>query len=639
MFSFVKMCRAQNAKDQMARGWIASGLLALMATFVLLHPYSGIRHDGILYLAQALYRLKPEVFAQDIFFKFGSQDSFTLFGKLYAKLIDNLGVGTANVLLILSAQLGFFGITAWWAKLLLPKQLNFAGLFAICITSNIYGGALVFGYAESFVTARPFAEILVLSGLACIYQGYKIVSMLLLVLSMVIHPLMGLPGILLWWLWLSRGDGRWFMLAGLLPLIFIPAWMGIPPFNQLLLFHDSEWRNILEEGAHLFISRWSPMDWAMMATDVFIICAVKRIAQGKLKFFLEVILWMLLIGMLLSAIGVDLMSNVLFTSLQLWRVHWLVHFFAVLVSPLVIWVMWQRGNLEKVVSLLLGYALLNRGLWTGALALPLIAVLWWVSVREYQKLSWVWPWIIGTLLLGAQLVLWQNNFNWDLKILALSSGQELPFWRIAGTALMKPPIGPLLLMAPILFAWWKFGRQRKWVQGIISATAVAVMIMGWDQRGAWAKMMEQFPIGSHPFSTIVSPSQDVYWRNNPLAPWLLMGRRSYYSGEQSAGQLFNRATAIELARRRKVMGIFELQETICGMLNKLNEDDSSCEPDIEAMRNACEMDPSLGYLVSNYDLEAEWIKSWQPIINDQPYGKPFYLFSCQRLKQEAVSKK
>jgi hypothetical protein len=638
MFSSLKMNHAQTKKDLRFSGWSVSGVLVLTVIFVLTHPYSGIRHDGILYFAQALYRIKPEIFAQDIFFKFGSQESFTVFGRIYAQLIISLGVGAANILLILIAQLGFLSAAIWWIKLLLPRRLGFAGLFAICIASSIYGGAHVFGYAEPFVTARPFAEIFVLIGLASLYQGHKGIAFLLLLLSMAIHPLIGLPGMLLWWFWLIRHNRRWLILVILAPLIFIPAALGVQPFNQLLQFHDAEWRTILEEGAHLFVSRWSPLDWAMMATDVFFICAANKFANEKRRIFLQTVLYVLLAGMLLSVIGVDLLSNVLFTSLQLWRAHWLVHFFAVLVSPLVIWTMWQRGNLGKVVALLLGYALLNRGLWTGLFALPLAAALWGSLSRGHQKLEARWPWIIGVLLLGAQLTMWQNNFHWDLSVIALSSGSDLPIWNTAAAIILKPPIGPLLLVAPLFLLWWKFGLQRRWVQGLVSIVAVTIMIMGWDQRGAWAKMMEQFPMGEHPFSDVVSPTQDVYWRNNPLAPWLLMGRRSYYSGEQSAGQLFNRPTAVELTKRRKVMGIFEFQEIICGMMNKLNNDDSSCEPDIEAMRNACEVDSALGYIVSTYNINEEWIKSWQPTIDGQPYGKKFYLFSCQRLKHVAVSK-
>jgi len=48
------MTRAQSA---------GTLLVAAAAIWALAHPYEGIRHDGALYLAQALLHLRPEVFA------------------------------------------------------------------------------------------------------------------------------------------------------------------------------------------------------------------------------------------------------------------------------------------------------------------------------------------------------------------------------------------------------------------------------------------------------------------------------------------------------------------------------------------------------------------------------------------------
>ena len=45
--------------------------------FAWVHPYNGIRHDGMLYVAQALKHVDPVIFNGDLFFKFGSQDSFS----------------------------------------------------------------------------------------------------------------------------------------------------------------------------------------------------------------------------------------------------------------------------------------------------------------------------------------------------------------------------------------------------------------------------------------------------------------------------------------------------------------------------------------------------------------------------------
>ena len=50
-------------------GCIAWAALVL-GTFILMHPYPGIVHDGVLYLGQALARLSPDIYEQDVFFRF-----------------------------------------------------------------------------------------------------------------------------------------------------------------------------------------------------------------------------------------------------------------------------------------------------------------------------------------------------------------------------------------------------------------------------------------------------------------------------------------------------------------------------------------------------------------------------------------
>lgn len=71
------------------------------------HPYTGIRHDAVLYTVQALNFLHPQNYAGDVYFLFGSQDDYTLFSPLYAALIALIGLGSAALLI------AFFGALLW----------------------------------------------------------------------------------------------------------------------------------------------------------------------------------------------------------------------------------------------------------------------------------------------------------------------------------------------------------------------------------------------------------------------------------------------------------------------------------------------------------------------------------------------
>lgn len=78
------------------RLWAWDGLsvvvLLLAGLWLWAHPYRGLTHDAILYSAQALSHLYPEIFRSDIFFVYGSQDDYTLFSRIYAFLIGWLGL-------------------------------------------------------------------------------------------------------------------------------------------------------------------------------------------------------------------------------------------------------------------------------------------------------------------------------------------------------------------------------------------------------------------------------------------------------------------------------------------------------------------------------------------------------------------
>ena len=96
----------------------------MVAIWVFSHPYRGILHDGILYLAQALLRTRPETFSRDLFFAYGSQDSYTLFSTPYAFFIGLLGIGGAAKSLLLLAQASFLATTALLLLISMPCALK-----------------------------------------------------------------------------------------------------------------------------------------------------------------------------------------------------------------------------------------------------------------------------------------------------------------------------------------------------------------------------------------------------------------------------------------------------------------------------------------------------------------------------------
>ncbi|HYM27073.1 MAG TPA: hypothetical protein VET66_02910, partial [Steroidobacteraceae bacterium] len=140
---------------------------ALAALWVLGRRYGGFTHDATLYLLQGFHALDPVFYGRDLVFAHRAQDSYTVFPRLYALLIEALGAGSAALAVTIAGQLAFFmaaaalvfriagGLTGWWSLALLAA------------VSGYYGGVGVFRIAEPFATARTLSEPLVLAALAC----------------------------------------------------------------------------------------------------------------------------------------------------------------------------------------------------------------------------------------------------------------------------------------------------------------------------------------------------------------------------------------------------------------------------------------------------------------------------------------
>jgi hypothetical protein len=615
--------------------WAA--LLIAVYVFVAVRPYTGIRHDGMLYLAQALYRLYPEIFGSDVFFKYGSQEGFTIFGRLYALVIGALGVEGASLWMLIASQLLFFSAVILWVRLAVREPHWPLGVLGVSIASGIYGGELVFRYAEPFVTARPFTEALCIFALAAMLANRRWAALILLLVAATLHPLVALPGLAIWWMVQSSDDRRWLWALLALPLFVLLAFQGVRPLDGLLQSYDAGWRGMLQNhNRHLFVLDWSLFDYMMVATDLILAAWLRRMLAGRLRTLLDAALAVAVGGIVLSIIGADLLSNVLITSLQLWRAQWVLHLITMSLLPVLLVPMFRGAHVTSLCAMLVVYAVLSRGLPTGVLALALAVVL---SVANARR-----PIVIDRRILIATAcgliiafgALWHNNVSWTTRLHALSSDQPLSLQFVVQQYLQRPPMAPALLASALLYLLWRF-RERVLVTAALGLVASVIAWTQWDQRSESARRYELHANGDHPFNAFVKPADEVYWLGDALAPWLMMHRRSYVSGVQAAGQAFNRGTAIEVDRRKSVVGLFDFHAQICGMLNKLNSASKSadapatCAPDLKTVTTACETDHQLGFLVTSYAIENAWVSTWKMPVSENYPSVTYYLYSCRGL--------
>jgi hypothetical protein len=312
------------------------------AIFILAHPYIGVHHDGILYLGQALARLHPEIFRGDVFFHWGSQDRYTLFSPLYGWLIVHLGIGRADVILVLLSQGLFLAASFALVRALVPPRLRgFAMVFIAC-SAAWYGGFFIFRMAEPFVTPRPYVEAATLLAVLLLVSGRRSGSMLVLAASALLHPLVALGGMIYWWMYHLVEDRRWWWL---LLLGTIPAGAGlagIAPFSQLFQSFDPEWFGALQtNNAHLFITRWSYYGLSMMAFDLMVLVIAIDLVKGEIKTAFRAALATAIAVASVTLVGADLLHNVFITNVQVWRALWLVHWMALAALPIVVLHLWS----------------------------------------------------------------------------------------------------------------------------------------------------------------------------------------------------------------------------------------------------------------------------------------------------------
>src|SRR5690606_36325535 len=149
-------------------------LLLLAGLYLVLHPYLGLVHDSRIYMLQALNLLRPDLYGNDVYLKFGSQDSYTVFSPLYASFIRLFGTEHAASLLTLFSTATFL-FAAWWlARGLMPARLVWLAVGVLILVPGCYSPDEFFALLEGFITPRPLAQALVLCALAAWMRGFRL---------------------------------------------------------------------------------------------------------------------------------------------------------------------------------------------------------------------------------------------------------------------------------------------------------------------------------------------------------------------------------------------------------------------------------------------------------------------------------
>jgi hypothetical protein len=172
-------------------------MLVIVGMCLLVHPYAGLIHDSRLYTLQALNHLHPELYGNDVFLKYGSQDDYTVFSRLYAGVIALFDVEPAAKAITFTSVVALLLSFAKLARTLMPARLAWLAIGLFVIVPGFYGEGLVFAVIEEFVTPRMLAESLVLLSVITWLKEKRFIATTLLLAALLVHPIMAFPGMVL----------------------------------------------------------------------------------------------------------------------------------------------------------------------------------------------------------------------------------------------------------------------------------------------------------------------------------------------------------------------------------------------------------------------------------------------------------
>ncbi|RQS40428.1 hypothetical protein [Burkholderia sp. Bp8990] len=544
-----------NRTEKRPRSVIALAL-SLAVLLLLTHPYTGIRHDALLYTAQALYNAHPENFSHDLFFEYGSQDHWTIYGRIFATLISAFGLRTSNLVCLIATQ------ALWWSgmwrltKKLLPEPWHWLALLFIACMPSEYGAGLAFSYDEGLLTARLPAEALSLWAIASMLEHRYRVAIALTIAATAVHPLIGGASFVFVMLGLIPRMKWWW----LLPLALMTfAVVQMPPFKALHLSpFDPEWRSIARYNQpFLFPTLWSLTAWSKACWAIALpatLCVPQAQDHRTLWSNLTLIG---VAGVAVTMIADSTGQDAFWIQLQPWRALWLP---TLMQWPAAILLVRREHHARPTLIWLLAICWLLLDVGGGIIALTASAALHVAARRPSTAAPTVLLrdlapplryTLIGTTLVAAIVwIIFQCAYHVGRVAYPIGSLTfDIPWLE----ALIHTRLAVALVA---LLVTLNLSRKRIAVVGlpVILAAFTAYGLVNIDQRSKPARIMEAGADRADrvPFEGTVARGDIVYWdgpADELVYPWLMMRTSSYYSPMQAAGLIFHRQTTFEAVRR------------------------------------------------------------------------------------------
>jgi hypothetical protein len=600
---------------------IAAQGLILLVVWLLVHAYLGITHDATIYSMQALAHLRPDLWAGDIYLRYGSQDQYTLFPRLYALAIGSLGLDRAAAVLTLLSQAAFFAVAWLFARRIAPPRIAALALLLLLITPGAYGAQGIFHIAEDFATPRLAAEALVLASLLAMLDGRRGLAMALCAAAALLHPLMAMAGIVVMlWLWIGMPRPR---LAIGLATLGLAALLVFGMFARgTALYYDDEWHAMLvAHASYLFLERWSVAEWTTAALPLCTLAIAAKITPaGRLRNLMLAALGTELCGLLLAMIGGDWLRLTCVVQGQAWRWIWLGAVLATMILPSLTQSLWHRGLRGRVTLGLLFSAYLVQG--EELLPLILLAAATANATFDYgtDHLSARSRYALNTglaLLLGICLA-----SNIGDTLVSVRATEDLAGNALAAVRqLLHSESAALALCLAIYYCGSKWRSSAVFLCSVIVAASSVTALLLPGSAAAWtsAAYPQEIFDAFAPWRAHIPPGAEVLNLSDPLGEWMTLQRPNYLSRFQAISAVFSRSAAMALKQRSDELSAYLAAEHTT-ILNKAQPE--PIEP--ISLADLCAAS-RVRYVATHQDLHAPWLGL--PAAIRPPY-RGLRLYSC-----------
>lgn len=540
-------CTAAHARPVYWDSLLVGGfLLWLSAT-----PYMGIDHDARLYVLMALRHLTPDAYVQDPWFAWGSQDDWSVYSPLLAKVLTIFGVQHGALLMTLLQGALFVVASAVFCRAWLRGPAAMLAFLFIVSIPIFYSPAGMLSVSEGFVTARGMAVPLSLLALGVVrYQRGGAFLLHLLALSM--HPIMGLGPLLVSCLLCVP---RRFVAASIAITVALAAAGFAAGGAGGLPLLDAEWLYFVEPAVLVFIGPWVQKDGASLML-VFLVLLLGSLFGARRLRALYMAAGVIGGGGLVISLVATAIPVAIVLQAQLWRTFWLCVVLGLIASAdlLCRYVIrrraaWRWFWLCALITLIMVRYFVGDVIAAGCVAIGgALGML--PSCRSTAKqvalvLSARHKWVL--VFLSAFSLLMLPSFLLSLELSATSvrgvQGLMLPvegFFRSGG-------FGALALIFFLLARW-----AQKVLLPLLLLPAIFLSMGYWDVRAAVLRDQEaRYSVDgrNNPFPGWIRRGDVVYWHQQPERVWLELGTAGYASTTHCTGLVFSRERTMLLSDR------------------------------------------------------------------------------------------